>query len=79
MGIYTERLREMIKTIPMRELHHMKPELFSGAMTQLVNASLQVIGNLEEALASMEKENASLAERMIEAGIVDEWKPTEGA
>ncbi len=75
MGIYTERLRRMIENIP-NNPKGFTPEIAAMALTQLANASLQVISQLEAATEDLEKENAALTERLIDAGLVPVWEPT---
>ena len=75
MGIYTERLRKLIEGIP-NSPKGFTPEIASMALTQLANASLQVISQLEEANEDLEKENAALVERLIDAGVAPAWEPT---
>lgn len=76
MGRYTERLRAMIEGIP-RSPAGFTPEIASMCLTQLANGALQVIAQLEEANEDLEKENAKLAEMLVEAGAAPEWTPTE--
>ena len=75
MGRYTDRLRELIKHIP-RDPKGFTPEIASMALTQLANASLQVIAQLEEANEDLERENARLTEALIEKGEFTGWNPT---
>lgn len=75
MGIYTERLRELIKGIP-RSPQGFTPELASMCLAQLANGALQVIAQLEEANEDLEKENNRLIEMLVEAGVAPPWAPT---
>lgn len=76
MGVYTERLRELIKNIP-RDPRGFTPEIASQCLAQLANGALQVIAQLEEANEDLEKENAKLTERLIETGTIDTWVPPQ--
>lgn len=74
MGYHTERLRALMENIP-RSPAGFTPEIASMCLTQLANASLQVIASLEEANEDLEKENAKLVEMLIEAGKTTQWPP----
>lgn len=77
MGRYTEKLRELLKSIP-RSPGGFTPEIASMCLAQLGNASLQVIAQLEEANEDLEKENERLVELLMEAGVGGKsWTPTE--
>lgn len=74
MGIYTERLRELIKGIP-RDPTGFTPEIASMCLAQLANGALQVIAQLEEANEDLEKENNALVEMLVDAGVAPPWSP----
>jgi hypothetical protein len=76
MGQHTERLRSLIENLP-RSPKGLTPEIAQHCIVQLANGALQVISQLEEAQEDLEKENARLAEMLLEAGIVPQWTPTE--
>lgn len=74
MGQHTERLRELIKSIP-KDPRGLTPEVASMFITQAMNASLQVISQLEESMEDLEKENARLAEMLLEKHPISDWSP----
>ncbi len=77
MGQHTERLRELIKNIP-RDPKGFTPEIASMCLTQLANASLQVISQLEEGMEDLEKENSRLTEMLLEKHPISDWSPFPG-
>lgn len=77
MGQHTERLRELLKAVP-NSSGGFTPQLASMMIRQIINASLQIVAELEERLEDSSAKNDRMIEMMLEKGIVPDWTPKEG-
>jgi len=76
MGVYTEKFRQLIRTLPKDPSQFTDPLQASSVMTQLTNSVLQVIQSLEEALEDSEREKEALQNLLMEhSAKTDAWKP----
>ena len=78
MGQHTERFRQLLKIVPDTP-QGFTPQLASMCMRQIINASLQIVAELEERLEDASAENEKMIELILKLkGTTPDWHPTEG-
>jgi len=67
MGVYVDKFRELIESLPKTPEDFKHPVHAASAMATMMNATLQCLASLEEALEDAQKENERLQEMLIDA------------